>query len=70
MPNFALINLIGEGGSASSSAVTAMTTAFTSIAGDMTSTITTVLPIALGVVGLGIVIKFGVKWFKKLSDKS
>lgn len=68
--NYALFNLIGEGGSASSSAVTAMSSAFTTIAGDMTSTLTTILPIALGVVGLGIVIKFGVKWFQRLSSKS
>jgi hypothetical protein len=48
----------------------AMTTAFTSIAGDITSSITSVLPIALGILGLTLVIRFSVKWFKGLVGRS
>ena len=70
MKALALINLIGEGGSASSSIVTALQTAFSSIASDVTSVLTTILPIALGVVGAGVVIIFGVKWFKRLTNKA
>ena len=50
--------------------VTALSTAFTSISSDLTSTMTTILPIALGVLGMGIVIMFGVKWFKKITNKA
>lgn len=70
MKALALINLIGEGGSGSSSIVTALQTAFTSIASDVTSVITSILPIALGIVGAGVVIIFGVKWFKRLTNKA
>lgn len=49
---------------------TALTTAFTSIAGDLESVITSVAPIALGVVGFGIVLTFGVKWFKRITNKA
>ena len=49
---------------------TALTTAFTSIASDLESVITSVAPIALGVVGFGIVLTFGVKWFKRITNKA
>lgn len=54
----------------SSSIVSALSTAFTSIAGDLTSVITTIAPIALGIVGAGMVLVFGVKWFKRLTNKA
>lgn len=60
---------LGEGTPASA-IQTALTTAFTSIAGDLETTITNVAPIALGVVGFGIVITFGVKWFKRITNKA
>ena len=44
-------------------------TSFQSIVGDITSTIGTVLPIALGVVGMVLAIKFGIRWFKSLIGK-
>lgn len=44
--------------------------ALTTIAGDMTGIISGVLPIALGVVGAGMVVVFGVKFFKKLIGKA
>ena len=70
MVNYALLNLIGEGGTGTSSIVSALSTAFQSIASDVTSVLTTILPIALGVVGAGVVIMFGVKWFKRLTNKA
>lgn len=61
--------LIGES-SGASSVVSTLSTAFQSIASDLTSTITTIAPIALGIVGAGIVLVFGVKWFKRLTNKA
>lgn len=56
--------------SGQSSIVQALSTAFTSIASDLTSVITTIAPIALGIVGAGMVLVFGVKWFKRLTNKA
>ena len=53
-----------------SSIVSALSTAFESIAGDLTTVITTIAPIALGIVGAGMVLVFGVKWFKRLTNKA
>ena len=50
--------------------VEAMKTAFTSVAGDCTSAISTVLPIGLGIVGTVMVVTFGIKVFKKLTGKA
>ena len=58
------------GGSGQSSIVTALSTAFQSIASDLTTVITTIAPIALGIVGAGMVLVFGVKWFKRLTNKA
>lgn len=49
-----------ESGSANQAVVGAMTT----VAGDMTATATAILPIALGVVGLILVVRYGLKTFK------
>lgn len=57
-------------GSGSSSIVSALSTAFEDIAGDLTTVITTIAPIALGIVGAGMVLVFGVKWFKRLTNKA
>lgn len=56
--------------SGQSSIVSALSTAFQSIAGDLTTVITTIAPIALGIVGAGMVLVFGVKWFKRLTNKA
>lgn len=48
------------GGTANQAVVGAMTT----VAGDMTATATAILPIALGVVGLILVVRYGLKTFK------
>lgn len=56
--------------SGQSTIVQSLSTAFTSIASDLTSVITTIAPIALGIVGAGMVLVFGVKWFKRLTNKA
>lgn len=60
----------GESSSVSSSVITALQTAFNSIASDIGSVITAIVPIALGIVGAGLVLVFGIKWFKKLTNKA
>lgn len=49
---------------------TAISTWGTSFSADVTSMITTVLPIALGVVGLVMAVKFGIKFFKSTVNKA
>lgn len=66
----ALIVCGNASGSGTSSVVSTLSTAFQSIASDLTTTITTIAPIALGIVGAGIVLVFGVKWFKRLTNKA
>ena len=56
----------GEGGGTANQAVV---TAMQGVAGDMTATGTAILPIALGVVGLAIVVVFGIRIFKKVVNK-
>ena len=65
-----LVFALNAGGSGQSTIVQALSTAFTSIASDLTSVITTIAPIALGIVGAGMVLVFGVKWFKRLTNKA
>lgn len=48
----------------------ALTTAFTSITGDLSSVATSVAPIALGVIGLSLVVIFGIKMFKRITNKA
>lgn len=47
-----------------------LSTGLTSVASEMTSMIQTMLPIALGVVGVGLAVTFGIKYFKKLTNKA
>lgn len=49
---------------------TAMSTAFEGLQGDVTGMIVTVLPFALGIVGLGLAIKLGIKQFKSITSKA
>lgn len=44
-----------------------MTTAFTSVQGDMLATIGAALPIALVVVGAGMAVRFGIKFFRQIA---
>lgn len=48
----------------------ALTTAFTSITSDLTSVATSVAPIALGVIGLSLVVIFGIKMYKRITQKA
>ena len=49
---------------------TAMTDAFQTVVTDIITTITGILPIALSVLGLTLVVAFGIKWFKRIIGKS
>ena len=51
----------------SGTANSAVVSGMTSVANDMTATLTSLIPIALGVVGIGIVVMFGVRKFKQLA---
>jgi len=46
---------------------TVMETSFKSIVNDILEIIAIVLPIALGVLGMTMAIRFGIKWFKNLT---
>lgn len=57
--------MAADSGSANQAVVTAMT----GVASDMISTGTAILPVALGVVGLILVVTFGIKIFKGVAKK-
>lgn len=59
--------MLAEGGASSpaSGIQNALTTGFTSIASDMTTTVTNVLPVVLGVIGLVLVVSFAIKFFRR-----
>lgn len=54
---------VAADGAVSSSVVSSLT----NIAGDITSTITAIAPIALGIVGLFLAWKYGMRFFKDVS---
>ena len=62
--------LAGNVATPAESVITALSTAFTTIAGNISSVLTTVAPIALTIVGAGMVLTFGIKWFKRLTNKA
>ena len=49
---------------------TAVDTAFKAIKSDVSGMMTTALPVALAIVGIGLAVTLGVKFFKKISSKS
>lgn len=53
----------------SGNANSAVTTAVTTMANDMIATGNAVVPIALGVVGIALVVVFGIRIFKKVVNK-
>lgn len=57
-------SLIGEATTPASGVQNALTTGLSSIASDMTTTVTNVLPIILGVVGLVMVTSFAIRFFR------
>lgn len=60
-----------EGGSTPmSDIITALTTAMTTIKTDFFSVLTGILPIALAMIGAGLVVMIGIRMFKKLTNKS
>lgn len=66
-----LSNLISVAGTTGATGANeALTTAFTQAASDMSSQISTIAPIAIGVVTAGLVVTFGVKFFKRITGKA
>lgn len=63
MPVFALI---GE----SPTVESALTTAFTTIASQLSSVATSVAPIALGIIGISTVVIFGIKLYKRITNRA
>lgn len=53
----------------SSGVVTALTTAFSTVAGEATDAIGAVLPIALPIMGAIVVVGIGIKIFKKVTGR-
>ena len=53
-----------------SAIVTALTESLSTVASDCLSFLTSALPIALPVLGAGIVVTFGIKTFKKVTSKA
>lgn len=53
-----------------SSVETALTTSFTSIGSSMTSIVGKILPIALPIMGILVLVGFGIKAFKKVTNKA
>ena len=71
MSTFALAsNVFAAGDIDMSTVTTSLQSSFSSIVTSCTNFIGTVLPSALSLVGIGIVIMFGVKTFKKLTAKA
>lgn len=51
----------------SDAVISAMSTGFTSVAADLGKVILAIVPIALGILGLSVLIKRGMAWFKSMS---
>lgn len=64
-----MVHLFLESGATTNSIVSALQNAMTSVSTDVQSAISTVLPIALGIMGFGLVITLGIKYFKKIANK-
>lgn len=59
-----------ESSDAMSTVESAMTTSFTSVASSMTGMVAKILPIALPIMGILLVVGFGMKAFKKVANKA
>jgi hypothetical protein len=65
VPSVALsVPVLAESGGSGSGGGSAVISAMTSLASEMTSTGTALIPIALGVVGITLVVRYGIKVFK------
>lgn len=75
MPNFVLFTAIQAWvlnlleGTPMDGIISALTTAMTTIKTDFFTALTSILPVALAIVGAGIVIVLGVRYFKKIANK-
>lgn len=58
--------LLSEGATGAADASTAVVNGLTSAASTMSSMISSVVPIALGVLGTVIAVKFGIRFFKSI----
>lgn len=65
----ALPVLASESGGSLSTIETALQTSFTSVGTSITSVIGTILPIALPIIGAGILVFTGIKVFKRITNK-
>lgn len=65
-----MLNLILFEGEVAPDIAGILTTASTSAAGQITTAITTVVPVALGLMGLVMAIKVGISVFKSTSNKA
>lgn len=61
-------SVVAESTTPASGIQTALENGFQSIASDMTTTVTNVLPIVLGVVGLVLVVGFAIRFFRRNSN--
>lgn len=52
------------------SVTTALTTALTSTATGITDALAKIAPVALPIIGIGLVVTIGVKFFKKIASKA
>lgn len=62
--------LAADGDSASASVATTMQTAFTAVQSDFNATVTAIAPIGVGICGVFLVWKFGLKFFKAVTGKA
>ena len=52
------------------SVITAMTTEFSSIADSLVSMLTTIVPIALPLLGIGLAVTIGIAFYRKITGKT
>lgn len=61
--------VLTSSGNVTEGMTSALSTAFSAVQTDVVSIITTALPVALGVMGIGIALTLGIKYFKKFVSK-
>lgn len=62
--------LASSDGGGLSTVESALTSSFTSVGSSMTSMVSTILPIALPVMGALLLVSFGIKAFKRVTNKA
>ncbi len=63
-----VIYALSGGGLLTEAMKTSFSTALTNIGTDVTGMITTALPIGLGIMGLGLAIRIGIRFFKSVAN--